>query len=154
MNLIEKFFEPDTNQRPGIKMGLVTTITIHWIGPYPKQTIYDPYNWWLKEALDASAHYIVKDDDVLYCIPVQEVAWHCGSKGNYSSIGIEVVPQSEKGEFGDKTIATLKELLGTLPKLPLLRHYDWTKKDCPLYYTPLVIDGDKHWLELKEKLCA
>jgi N-acetylmuramoyl-L-alanine amidase CwlA len=105
--------------------------------------------------MQASAHYIVKDNNVLQCIPTGEVAWHCGSKGNYTSIGIEVIPMNVAGEFSIKSIDSLHELLAILPRVTLKRHYDWTKKDCPLYYTPLAPDGkgDERWENLKLEIC-
>jgi N-acetylmuramoyl-L-alanine amidase CwlA len=138
--------------RPGIALQSVFSITIHWIGPYPNQAVDTPRAWWVKSGLQASAHYIVKDADVLQCIPTSEVAWHCGSKGNYTSLGIEVVPASIQGEFSETSIATLKELLGTLPHVELRRHYDWTGKDCPLWYTPLSDGGEDRWNKLREEL--
>ena len=79
---------------------------------------------------------------------VNKVAWHAGCKaGNNTSIGIEVIPKNAAGEFSDRSIATLKELLDSLPHLPIVRHYDWTGKACPAYYT----NNDK-WQELLKKL--
>jgi N-acetylmuramoyl-L-alanine amidase CwlA len=142
--------------RPGIHLVKPTSITIHWVGPYPKQTPEIVRNWWVNgpdgKGVEASAHFIVKDDRIMQCIPTSEVAWHCGSKGNYTSIGIEVVPANEKGVFSDESIETLIYCVSTLPKIELLRHYDWTKKDCPRYYTPLVEYGRKYWEELKDRI--
>jgi N-acetylmuramoyl-L-alanine amidase CwlA len=84
----------------------------------------------------------------MQCIPLYEVAWHCGCKGNYTSYGIEVIPADVTGRFSDLTIETLIYCISTLPKLELLRHYDWTKKDCPLYYTPLSDGGQTRWEQL------
>lgn len=144
--------------RPGLALSYPTSITIHWIGPYPKQSVYDPRYWWLKgpdgKGLQASSHYIVKDDNVLECIPTGEVAWHCGSTGNFTSIGIEVIPMNIEGEFSTETIDTLRALLSKLPKLELKRHYDWTGKDCPRWYTPAFAEGEARWEELKKELSS
>jgi N-acetylmuramoyl-L-alanine amidase len=143
MNLKVDYLPGPSKARPMKKLKGIESITIHWIGPYPNQSVYSPYYWWRDgtdgSGVEASAHYIIKDLDVLQAIPIDEVAWHCGSSGNYTSIGIEVVPMSENGLFSNKSIVTLKQLLSTLPKVPLKRHYDWTKKDCPRYY----ISNDK-----------
>lgn len=148
---------PIGNDRPGIKLPSYDSITIHWIGPYPYQAVNNPRQWWIESPDAASAHFILKDDTVLRTVPIDEVAYHCGCKaGNYSSIGIEVIPDDRAGEFSELSIQTLKELLRTLRKVELKRHYDWTGKDCPLYYTPLspIADGDMRWLALKERLQA
>lgn len=161
---VEQLYLPEgALGRPGlpIKTGIATSITIHWIGPYPKQSVYDPRVWWLKgpdgKGITASAHYIVKDTKVLQCIPYNEIAYHAGCReGNNTSLGIEVIPTNKDGLFDDITITTLKELITDIRKdhgnLDLVRHYDWTKKDCPRWYTLFVTDGDKHWQELKEYL--
>jgi N-acetyl-anhydromuramyl-L-alanine amidase AmpD len=131
----------------------VKFITLHWIGPYPNQSVHTPRGWWMKSGGDAAAHYVVKDDTVLLCIPTNEVAYHCGNtEGNNCSIGIEIIPASIKGEFGESTLATLKELITTLPDVPLKRHYDWTGKNCPQHYTSLVDGGEARWGELSKWL--
>lgn len=151
--------------RPGILFApnAVDSITIHWIGPYPRQTPSDVLHWWKTgtdgTGIEASAHYIIHRDHCVQCIPMDEVAWHCGSKGNYSSIGIEVIPKDIAGVFEEQTCETLRSLIrmlrGELSKeLPLKRHYDWTKKDCPKWYTPAAVGGESHWEELKEYLNA
>lgn len=138
--------------RPGIPLQNPTSITIHWIGPYPNQNDAIVYNWWDTGNVTASAHFIVKDDKCTQIIPTDEVAWHCGSRGNYTSIGIEVVPENTDGKFSDKTIETLHDLCQTLPDVELVRHYDWTKKTCPLYYTPMTEGGQERWEELKVRI--
>jgi N-acetylmuramoyl-L-alanine amidase len=155
--IIEQVYLPRGKlSRPGIRLTNPTSITIHWIGPYPKHIPEIVRNWWLHgsdgNGLEASAHFIIKDTRIMQCIPLSEVAWHCGSKGNYTSIGIEVIPADEKGVFSDESIETLIYCCSTLPKLQLLRHYDWTEKDCPRYYTPLVDNGRARWEDLKARI--
>jgi len=142
----------------------VELIVIHWIGPYFYQTIHAPFSWWENGSdglgISASAHFIVKDEDVLQTLPLNEVGWHAGDERNYYSIGIEVIPENEAGKFSDKTINTLKELIRQIreiyPKTKLTRHYDGVqKKDCPRYYTPLAADlkkGDERWAKLQNFL--
>jgi hypothetical protein len=156
MKIRQMLIAPVTPPRPGIPMVKPRSITIHWIGPYPNQEVETPRNWWITgpdgKGIQASAHFIVKEDRVIQCIPTCEVAWHCGSSGNYSSIGIEVIPANLDGVFSAATISTLRELLASLPPLELLRHFDWTKKDCPKWYTPLGKGGDAAWEQLKKEL--
>jgi len=162
----QEFIQRGNLARPGILLSNPTSITIHWIGPYPNQVPADVIKWWtradLQPAQAASAHYIIKDELCVQCIPEGEVAWHCGCKGNYTSIGIEVIPVNKIGEFSADTIATLQQLLKHLPQVELKRHYDWTGKDCPRYYTnvtdlftdrqPNPPGGDERWTELVKEL--
>jgi N-acetylmuramoyl-L-alanine amidase CwlA len=151
--IIEQDFIPRGKPaRPGYRLVNPTTITIHWVGPYPNQTPEIVRNWWTNGSngmgIEASAHFIVKDNRIMQCIPTAEIAYHAGPKANFSSFGIEVIPANVDGKFSDTSIDTLIYCISTLPKLPLKRHYDWTQKDCPLYYTPFSKDGNKYWREL------
>lgn len=121
------------------------SITIHWTGPQYHQTTKIVRDWWLKSGGEASAHFVIKDDHCLQCVPIIKQAYHCGHPtGNRTSIGIEVIPENAKGKFSDKSIQTVKELLSLFPPKPLARHYDWSGKDCPKYYL------DEHlWEQLK-----
>lgn len=153
MNIIKRLIPEGSPARPGTGISSITSITLHWIGAFPGQTVNDPWNYWVNRRLQCSAHYVVKNDDVLQAIPITEVAYHCGKpEGNLTSIGIEVVPCNIAGEFNKVTIATLKELFVLLPDVPLMRHYDWTKKDCPRFYTPHVEGGDIRWAQLVKEL--
>jgi|GEM_PF-5859212 len=150
----------------------ITKIILHWIGPYPKHTPAGVRNWWEngsdKNGVQASAHFIVKDDECLQCLPLNEIGWHSGDTRNHESIGIEVVPMNATGEFSTTTIQTLKELLQHIKKeikidLKIERHFDGVqKKDCPRFYTPSTNlvgvenreanpeSGDQRWDELKK----
>lgn len=148
--ILHELYLPDKCKgRPRIPLVKPTSITIHWIGPFPNQSVYIPRDYWVNQNMEASAHWIVKNEEVLATIPMDEVAWHCGSKGNYHSIGIEVVPVNTAGEFGMTTLSTLYELIDKIEAqfgyLELKRHYDWTGKDCPRYYTPVVQGGQERW---------
>lgn len=151
MKLVQHFIPEDAkcNTHHGLDNGMASTVTIHWIGPFPGQTPEQVRNYWISSKGEASAHFIIKDEECLQCWPLEKAAWHAGCRpGNYTSIGIEVVPEDTDGRFSDKSITTLKELLDRyFPNRPLVRHYDWTGKDCPKFY----VDRE-HWTGLLEKL--
>lgn len=152
MEVVNKIFPKGHACRPGKLLTDTASITIHWVGPYPTQTPQIVRDWWARSGNNVCAHYIIKDNVCWQCIPDDEVAWHCGSAGNYTSIGIEVIPATAEGQFSDASIESLVTLLTLLKKVPLVRHYDWTGKDCPLYYTPLSDGGEERWLALKKHL--
>lgn len=129
--------------------GHPSNVTIHWVGPFPGQTPTMVRDWWINSKGEASAHFIIKDDECVQCWPDNKIAWHAGCKiGNDSSIGIEIIPENKEGKFSEKSIKTLKKLLDTeFSNLPIIRHYDWTGKDCPKYY----ITHDK-WVALLAQL--
>lgn len=150
MNIEKKLIPPEAKCFTGMTFpeGCPSSITIHWIGPYPGQVPEDVLHWWISSEGDASAHFIIKDKRCVQCWETNQIAWHAGCRqGNYTSIGIEVIPKNTEGEFSEESIATLKKLLATLPRLTLVRHYDWTRKACPKYYC----DDDK-WAALLKRL--
>lgn len=150
MKLIKKMIPSNLNcdTHEQFANGQPSVITIHWIGPYPNQTPDIVRDWWIKSGGEASAHFIIKDDECMQCWDISKVAWHAGCKsGNFTSIGIEVIPCDKEGRFSEKSIATLRELLASLPSLPIVRHYDWTGKDCPKYYC-----NPDRWQELLKRL--
>ena len=155
MNITQDFIPTDAkcSTHHGFDNGTPSVITIHWVGPYPGQTPKQVRDYWISSGGEASAHFIIKNNECLQCWPLDTVAWHAGCRaGNYTSLGIEVVPEDTSGKFSDASINTLKDLVKYIngvvkKKLPIVRHYDWTGKDCPKYY----LDNNK-WEELLSKI--
>jgi len=172
MNLFQRLLSLGKRARSGIKWNQpVTMIVIHWIGPYI-QRVTTVRDWWESgsdgDGVQASAHFVVKDNDVLQALPLDEVGWHSGDGRNYYAIGIEVCPASVGGEFSQASIDSLRELIAYIRQIhpqakQIVRHYDGVqKKDCPRYYTPIVslldgggrvdnpVGGDQRWDALRE----
>ena len=181
MKIIEKFLSVGKKARglngsPVFFSKPINLTLLHWIGPWPNHTPTGVRNWWENgsngEGVQASAHFIIKDENILQTLPLNEVGWHSGDARNQNSIGIEVIPMNLTGEFSRQTIESLKELIQHIRKetgkdLTLERHYDGTqKKDCPRYYTPVTSmvgvegrasnpdGGDQRWEALKQFLNA
>ncbi len=120
----------------------------------------------------ASAHYIIgQKGEILQIIPANEIAYHCGTDkkdpasgkiytdyarrkfGHYAvhwqtaspnqcTIGIELCPEDEDGNFSDKTIKSAVELCAYLCSRHNLKAEDITThhdivgwKDCPRLWT-------------------
>jgi len=179
LKVTQNFLSPDKlarglNGKPVYFSKPIEKIIIHWIGPYPHHTPTGVRSWWEngsdKRGVQASTHYVIKESEVLQCLPLNEVGWHSSDSRNYNSIGIEVIPMNNAGEFSKQTIETLKELVQHIKKeigkdLVLERHFDnGVKKDCPRFYTPVTSlagvegrgvnpeGGDQRWEELKKYL--
>lgn len=119
-----------------------------------------------------SAHYIIgQKGDIIQCIPDEEVAYHCGSSQkdpasgqiytdyarkkfghyavhfqvsspNYCTLGIELCPTDNEGNFTEQTIKAAAELCAYLCKRHNLTPQDITThhdivgwKDCPRLWT-------------------
>ncbi len=94
---------------------------------------------------NASAHYFIDDGSIYECIdPASYGAWHVGDGHgaygitNTNSIGIEVC--NNGGAFTGSEIDRLTWLVQRLmadygvPASRVVRHYDASRKLCPLYY--------------------
>lgn len=94
---------------------------------------------------NASAHIFIDDANVYeYADPARWACWHVGDGGgrygitNQNSVGIEVC--NNGGPFTDAEIDRLHWLVRLLmgrfgvPASRVVRHYDASRKQCPLYY--------------------
>lgn len=107
----------------------------------------------------ASAHYFI-DDEYIYeaADPRTRATWHCGDgHGKYgitnqNSIGIEVC--NNGGPYTDAEIARLAWLVQKLmhdfgvPASHVVRHYDASRKECPLYY----VENPSAWAKLQAQI--
>lgn len=125
-------------------------ITIHSTGN-PYSTAQGERNWLDNptNTREASWHYVVDENEIIQAIPDSEEAWHCGNKdGNRFSIGIEICESGDREKtLRNAAIFTankLKEL--KLSADDMVRHYDWTKKDCPrILIDKRYIKGGMDW---------
>lgn len=152
MQITEKLLTPNKYSRPCTKRGKTTKIAVHYIGNpntsaianrnyfenlrFQKATNDNTTNRWV------SSHYIVGlQGEVIRCIPDDEISY-CTNQANAYSISIETCHPKSDGIFTDSTYISLCELCALLLKKykltvnDLIRHYDVTKKQCPLHWSP------------------
>lgn len=89
-----------------------------------------------------SSHYVIgMDGEIIQCIPLTEWSY-CTNQANGYSISIECCHPDASGKFTDATEKACAELCAYLVNRfglsvdDVIRHYDVTKKQCPLYYVP------------------
>lgn len=90
-----------------------------------------------------SSHFIVgMGGEVIQCIPLNEWSY-CTNQANGYSISIECCHPDASGKFTKATEKSLAELCAYLCKMfgldphsDIIRHYDVTGKQCPLYWSP------------------
>lgn len=116
---------------------------------------------------NASAHYFIDDSSIYeYANPSKHATWHCGDgKGKYkvdgiaitnaNSIGIEVCINGNKPftEEETKRLTWLVQKLMKEYKIPaqrVVRHYDASRKQCPLYY----VKNPSKWTELHKRITS
>lgn len=159
--LIEKKYLPiNPHSRVGHVRTATKQIVIHYVAN-PGSSALNNWNYFKNSGVDASSNFIIGlDGEIIQCMPINEVAYHAGNKDvNYNSIGIEVCHPGEDGKFSEATYQSLIKLVSWLCKKygisrkNVIRHYDVTKKPCPLYYAgDPGSEGYRRWEELRDDI--
>ncbi len=129
------------HNRPGTKMR-PTTLTIHNTAN-PDSTARNNRDYFSNHAsARASTHYVVDDQEIIRCIPEDEISWHAGAAANSSSISIEVCEftDAQRQARADQNAASLVAdiLIRFEWGLEQIKtHQDWTGKYCPRKLLPI-----------------
>lgn len=141
---VEKdLLRPNPYSRPETAVVQVNNIVVHYVGN-PGTSAKANRSFFQNLATTgetyASSNFIVGlEGEILQCVPVDEVAY-CSSHRNGDTVSIEVCHPDETGRFTEKTMASLVKLTAWLccafhlDAEDVIRHYDVTGKECPLYY--------------------
>ena len=89
-----------------------------------------------------SSHFLIgMQGEIIQCLPLNEWSY-CTNWANGYSISIECCHPDSTGKFNAATEQSLAELCAYLLEKfglgvdDIIRHYDVTKKQCPLYWSP------------------
>ena len=144
MKITDALLTPNKYSRPQIPLKSVKKVVLHYVGN-PKSSAMANRNYFENQKNSGryvSSHYIVGlDGEILRCVPENEVAY-CSNQANTYSISIECCHPDATGKFNDATTDSAAELCAYLLKKyglavdDLIRHYDVTGKQCPLWYVP------------------
>ena len=125
--------------RRGELLAGVNDIVIHYVGN-PGTTAQENRDFFNLPDTEVSAHFLVGlDGEVIQCIPLEEKS-SASNERNLDTISIEVCHPGEDGAFNEKTYQSLVKLTVWLceryglDRDHVIRHYDVTGKECPLYY--------------------
>ena len=154
----QELLTPNEYSRPQIPVKQVNAIVVHYVGnPGTSAAANRSYFEGLAVSGEtyASANFVVGlDGEILQCVPVSEVAY-CSSDRNYDTVSIEVCHPNTEGRFNDVTMDSLVRLTAWLcgefgldPQRDVIRHYDVTGKECPLYY----VRNPDAWQIFKEQV--
>ncbi len=148
---------PNKFSRPQRFIETVKAIAIHWVGNADTSALFTrDYFEGLKDGPRyGSAHFCIDNDNTIYCVPVEEMAYHVGPEssatefarakfGGYANafcIGLELSHPKWDGEFEEGTLwqaailcASLCRRYGLDPLEDIIRHYDVTGKPCPKWF--------------------
>lgn len=145
MEIIEKYLKKSYMTRSTEKLKKVNYVVIH--SAYEKNSDIDEEisrinSLAYQDEVYYSVHYIIgKDGECVKVVPEDEVTYSTNNiELNYYIISIECCFEKITGEFSEKTVEKLTQLLSYLKKKynlsnsDILLHYDVTGTRCPKYY--------------------
>lgn len=144
LNIEQRLLTPNKYSRPQIPLKNVTKIAVHYVGN-PNTSAVANRNYFENQKTAGryvSSHFIVGlQGEIIQCIPLDEISY-CTNQANSYSISIECCHPDSTGKFTEATEQSLAELCAYLLEKfglgadDIIRHYDVTGKQCPLYWSP------------------
>lgn len=141
--------------RCGDKLTQVNAVVIHYVGN-PNTTAWQNRSYFENLATSgetsASSNLIVGlEGEALLCVPLDEVAY-CSNDRNHDTVSIEFCHPAADGKPTQETYDTLVKLTAWLCDLygldaqeDVIRHYDVTGKQCPMYF----VENEAEWTQFK-----
>jgi N-acetyl-anhydromuramyl-L-alanine amidase AmpD len=145
--------------RPGEAVDAVEKVVIHYLAN-PKTTAQQNHDYFesLKDLQDVSmsANFVIGiEGEIIECVPPGEIAYASNSM-NHLSVSIENCHLDETGIFTEETYNSCVQLTAYLvdqyglERDDIIRHYDVTGKECPLYY----VQNEDKWEKFKDDVMA
>ena len=146
---------PNPYSRPQTALEEVKGIVVHYTAN-PGTTAIQNRSYFesLKDTqkTKASSHFVVGlEGEIVQCIPSTEISYASNDR-NVDTLSIECCHKDETGQFTQETYDSLVELTAwlcgkfNLPVSNVIRHYDVTGKECPIYY----VKNEDAWERFKE----
>lgn len=145
-----QLIDVDGEARSGIKLDCVNDIVIHYVGN-PNTTAQNNRDWFNEPETHVSSHFIIGlDGEVIQCVPLSEKS-SASNHRNRDTISIEVCHPDDSGKFTEASYASLVKLTAWLcssyglTENNVIRHYDVTGKECPLYF----VQNEDAWQQFR-----
>ena len=129
----------DGDSRRGVMLEGVRNIVIHYVGN-PGTTAQQNRDYYASRSSEVSSHFVIGlKGEIIQCIPLHEKS-SASNHRNKDTISIEVCHPDESGKFTDASYQSLVKLTAWLCETcdldsdDIIRHYDVTGKQCPLYF--------------------
>lgn len=135
----QQIIKVDGESRRGVYLESVQDIVIHYVGN-PGSTAQQNRNYYANPSSDVSSHFVIGlKGEIIQCIPLYEKS-SASNHRNKDTISIEVCHPDASGKFTDAAYQSLVKLTAWLCETcnldsdDVIRHYDITGKQCPLYF--------------------
>ena len=149
----QQIIKVDGDSRRGVMLEGVRNIVIHYVGN-PGTTAQQNRDYYASRSSEVSSHFVIGlKGEVIQCIPLHEKS-SASNHRNKDTISIEVCHPDESGKFTDESYQSLVNLTAWLCEIcdldsdDVIRHYDITGKQCPLYF---VTHEDK-WEQFRQEI--
>ena len=148
-----QYIDEGNPSRSGMRLDGINNIVVHYVGN-PMTTAQQNRDFYNHEDSNVCSHFVVgMDGEIIMCIPLYERSAASNDR-NHDTISIEVCHPDESGKFTDASYESLIKLVRWLlddfnmKSEDVIRHYDVTGKECPLYY----VKNPEAWDQFKEEL--
>ena len=135
----QQIIKVDGDSRRGVMLEGVRNIVIHYVGN-PGATAQQNRDYYANPSSEVSSHFVIGlKGEIIQCIPLHEKS-SASNHRNKDTISIEVCHPDESGKFTDASYQSLVKLTAWLLDVcdldsnDVIRHYDITGKQCPLYF--------------------
>ena len=135
----QQIIKVDGDSRRGVMLEGIRNIVIHYVGN-PGTTAQQNRDYYASRSSEVSSHFVIGlKGEVIQCIPLHEKS-SASNHRNKDTISIEVCHPDESGKFTDASYQSLIKLTAWLCEIcdldsgDVIRHYDITRKECPLYF--------------------
>ena len=135
----QQIIKVDGDSRRGVYLESVQDIVIHYVGN-PGSTAQQNRDYYANPSSEVSSHFVIGlKGEIIQCIPLHEKS-SASNHRNKDTISIEVCHPDESGKFTDAAYQSLVKLTTWLCEIcgldssDVIRHYDITGKQCPLYF--------------------
>ena len=148
----QQIIKVDGDSRRGVMLEGVRNIVIHYVGN-PGTTAQQNRDYYANPSSEVSSHFVIGlKGEIIQCIPLHEKS-SASNHRNKDTISIEVCHPDESGKFTDETYDSLVKLTVWLCEVCgldssyIIRHYDITGKQCPLYF----VTHEDAWEQFKQE---
>lgn len=149
----QQIINVDGDSRRGVYLEGVRNIVIHYVGN-PGTTAQQNRDYYASRSSEVSSHFVIGlKGEIIQCIPLQEKS-SASNHRNKDTISIEVCHADESGKFTDEAYQSLVKLTAWLCETcdldsdDIIRHYDITGKQCPLYF----VTHEDAWEQFKQEI--
>ena len=146
----QQIIKVDGDSRRGVYLEGVRDIVIHYVGN-PGSTAQQNRDYYANPASDVSSHFVIGlKGEIIQCSPLHEKS-SASKHRNKDTISIEVCHPDESGKFTQASYESLVKLTTWLLDVcdldsdDVIRHYDITGKQCPLYF----VTSEDKWEQFK-----